>query len=415
VALSGGADSAVAAWAVVELASPDVVHAVYVHHGQDASDDLAEAAARVAAAIGIPFEQVDVDIPPGSSFEGRARDVRLAAVAGAAGEGEWLVTGHHADDSAETVLANLLRGAGATGLSGIPGVRDRWVRPLLDLERATIRLAAEELGLPFVDDPANADGRHRRNVIRSEVLPWLEQTLDVPVRSVINRSAQALAVDDAELDQAALEVPLGASAGAVTVPAAVLSTLPPALATRAARHALRRAHPPYAGNAADVAAVLAVATGAAARHSLSGGYEVVREGALVAVFGDGPEVAEARPLPVGAAVDFGYWTVTARSVTPGKAPVLGRSRTRISAEALEGGASVRASSEGERIGLDSGSKLVRDAMAEAGVPPRLRPAWPVVAVGGKIVWVAGARVAGWARVDAAARPAVELSIEGTGV
>ena len=77
--------------------------------------------------------------------------------------------------------------------------------------------------------------------------------------------------------------------------------------------------------------------------------------------------------------------------------------------------SCRGVAVGERIDLRSGSKLVRDAMREAGVPVRLRSAWPIVAVGGKIAWVAGARVAGWARLESAGEPAIELSMEGTGV
>ena len=415
VALSGGADSAVVAWAVAEIAGADKVRALHVHHGLDASADLAAAAASVADSLGIGFGRIDVEVPEGASFEGQARDVRLAALAAAARPEEWLVTGHHADDSAETVLANLLRGAGATGLSGIRRTRGRWIRPLLDLERSRIRAAASELRLPYADDPANADTRHRRNVIRSEVLPWLEERLEIPVRVVIGRSADSLAFDDEELNVQAAVVPIGSSAGAVTVPAAVLSTLPGAVAARAAREALRRAHPPYPGNAADVAAVLRVAGGLASRESLSGGFHAVRERALVALYDEEPAPTKPQRLAVGATVEFGFWKVTASAALAVGPRVLGRFRVLVRAPVLAEEALVRPANPGERISLHSGSKLVRDAMGEAGVPVRLRSAWPVVAVGGKIAWVAGARVAEWARVGTAGEPAVELSMEGTGV
>ena len=415
VALSGGADSAVAAWVIAEIAGADEVRGVHVHHGLDASADLAAAAARVAKTLGIAFTRVDVAVPEGASFEGQAREIRLSALAGAARPDEWLVTGHHSDDSVETVFINLLRGAGATGLSGIPQVRGRWIRPLLDLERSRIRAAADELQLPYLDDPSNADPRHRRNVIRSDVLPWLEERLGIPVHAVIRRSADSLAADDTELTTAAEVVPIGSSAGAVTVPAVVLATLPDAVAARVVRRALRRVHPPYPGNAADIAAVLRVAGGSTPRESLSGGFQAVLEGALVAVYDTEPAPARPQALVPGTTVEFGFWRVTASAVSAVRSPALGRFRTRARASVLTGETTVRGAAAGERIDLRSGSKLVRDAMREAGVPVRLRSAWPIVAVGGKIAWVAGARVAGWARLESAGEPAIELSMEGTGV
>ncbi len=415
LALSGGADSAVAAWAVAEVAGADGLRAVHIHHGLDASADLAAAAASVARHLGIVFTKVDVEVPEGSSFEGQAREIRLSTLAEAARPGEWLVTGHHNDDSVETVLVNLLRGAGATGLSGIPQTRGRWIRPLLDLERSRIRAAADELRLPYIDDPSNTDPRHRRNVIRSEVLPWLEERLGIPVHAVIRRSADSLAADDAELMTAAEVVPIGSSAGAVTFPAVVLATVPDAVAARVVRRALRRVHPPYPGSAADIAAVLRVAGGSAPRESLSGGFQAVRESALVAVYDTEPTPAKPQGLVAGTTVEFGFWRVSARAVEPNRPPLLGRFRARVRASLMNGETTVRGAAAGERIDLRSGSKLVRDAMREAGVPVRLRSAWPIVAVGGKIVWVAGARIAGWARLESAGEPAVELSMEGIGV
>ena len=196
-------------------------------------------------------------------------------------------------------------------------------------------------------------------------------------------------------------------------PAAVLATLPAPLAARAARRLLRSAHPPYPGTGRDVAAIVEVANGERSRATLTGGLQVVREGPLVAV-GEvvGPQIPDPVELDEGATVDFGPWRLSRRPVT-GIVPVrLGRFSV---ITGLAGRLLVRSSAEGERIDIGGGSKLVRDAMAEAGIAPRLRSAWPVVSAAAKIVWVPGARLAPAARLEWGAQgPATELSMEGTG-
>lgn len=416
IALSGGADSAIAAWSVAQAVGRESVRAVHVHHGQMASDELAAAARAIAEMIGVGLTKIEVEVPKGPSFESHARDVRLEALAGEAEPGEWLVTGHHADDSVETVLMNLMRGAGAAGLSGIARVRDVWVRPLLDVDRKTVRAAASELKLPYFDDPANLDERYRRNMVRSSVVRWLEERFDVPVRKVIGRSAAALAADDTAHEASAATVPIGTSAGAITAPAVVLSTLPLAVASRAARRVLRRVHPPYAGSAADVAAILRVARGEVARQNLSGGFFAARENANIVLYVGSLIPPDPVGLSPGDRVGFGPWRLSASSASadPGPFPI-GRSRVRVSAAAFAGRGLIRAAEEGERIELVSGSKTVRDAMREGGIPARLRPAWPVVTLDGKIAWLAGVRVAGWARAVLHGGASIDLTIEGTGV
>ena len=131
VALSGGADSAVLAACLATLDRP--VRAVTIDHGLAASASLVAAAREIAAAVDLAHVVIVVEAVAG---EGPLREVRLAALEQAAGPDEVIVTGHTADDQAETVLGNLLRGAGSAGLSGIPGRRDRWARPMLSVTRA---------------------------------------------------------------------------------------------------------------------------------------------------------------------------------------------------------------------------------------------------------------------------------------
>ncbi len=153
VALSGGADSAVAAWLATSRSSE--VRAVFVDHGWPGSAAMVVAARAVAGRLAIPLRVVPVQP---TATETAARAVRLEVLQREAAE-DPVVTGHHAGDVAETVLANLLRGAGATGLSGIPAERPPFVRPLLAVRAGDVRRAAVDLDLPFADDPANARPR----------------------------------------------------------------------------------------------------------------------------------------------------------------------------------------------------------------------------------------------------------------
>ncbi len=278
VALGGGADSAVLAWAVGEMGCP--VRAATVDHGLPASPALIAAAQAVAAHLGIGHRVVPA--PAAGASEAALRAARYRALEAEARPDEVIATGHTADDQAETVLGNLLRGAGAGGLSGIPERRGRWARPLLAVSREEVRAAADRLGLPYVDDPGNADLTRRRNVLRHEVLPLLAARIGPGVRAAITRAAALMAADDAALEARAAAVPLRRAGGAVRLPAAALATLPPPIAARAARRALRLLLDPYPGHGQDVEAILLAASAAGpAARPLQGGYLAVREGPWV--------------------------------------------------------------------------------------------------------------------------------------
>jgi tRNA(Ile)-lysidine synthase len=404
VAVSGGADSAVAAWGCIEIAGRRTVRLVHVDHGLPDSPTMRAAADLVADALGMRLDVVAVDISGGGSEETRARIARLAALERLADDDEWIVTGHHRDDDAETVLGNLLRGAGAVGLSGIAPRRGRHLRPLLGLSRETIREAADALRLPYRDDPANEDLRHRRTVIRRRLLPELEAGFGIDVRGALHRSAGLIGADDAVLEEAASVVPIVVDAGAALLPAPLLATLPRPIASRAVRRAIRAVRPPYPGSAAEVAAVMDV-VGAGGRRQLRQGWHAVREGSAVAIVPalDLPGV-EPVTLRLPGAVRFGHGhTLTALQ---GAVPVATRrlDLAAIDPEVAGYTVVVRSPLAGERIDIGSGSKAVRDALAEADVPLRHRSTWPVVVVRGTIAWVPGVRIAPWTRSgDATAR------------
>lgn len=257
--MSGGADSL--ALLVLAVHAGCTVTAVHVDHGLR-PESAAEAAVVAAAAMrfGAAFRSARVEVAPGPNLEARARAARLAALPPDA------LTGHTADDQAETILLNLLRGSGRDGLSGMP---DDGRHPLLRLRRAETHALCDGLGLQPVVDPTNADPRFRRNRVRHELLPLLESIAERDLVPVLVRQGTLLGEEAALLD---------ALAAAIDVTdAKALAAAPPALARRAVRRWLAQAGP-YPPDAATVERVLGVARLDAKGCDVGGGVHVRRSG-----------------------------------------------------------------------------------------------------------------------------------------
>jgi tRNA(Ile)-lysidine synthase len=253
-AVSGGADSL----ALLELATEAgcAVTALHVDHGlRDRSVEEADVVRAAAARFGAAFHALQVTVAPGPNLEARARAARYAALP------RDVLTGHTADDQAETVLLNLLRGA---ALDGLAGIRAGPRRPLLGLRRAETHALCASLGLTPVTDPSNQNPAFRRNRVRHELLPLLDAIAERDVAAVLARQARLLADDADALETLARAIdPTDATA---------LAAAPVALARRAVRAWLRAAtdeecHPP---DAAAVERVLAVARGDAVATEVAG-------------------------------------------------------------------------------------------------------------------------------------------------
>ncbi|WP_107850546.1 tRNA lysidine(34) synthetase TilS [Oceanimonas marisflavi] len=182
VAFSGGLDSTVLLVLAARLAAEQAreIHALHVHHGLQAAADAWPAhCARVAESLNVPCRilQVKVETGPRISLEAAARNARYAALADELPSGAALLTGHHLDDQAETLLLALKRGAGIAGLAAMPECKPLGqgiqLRPLLQVSRAELERFATEQGLSWVEDPSNADNRFDRNFLRNEILPRL--------------------------------------------------------------------------------------------------------------------------------------------------------------------------------------------------------------------------------------------------
>jgi tRNA(Ile)-lysidine synthase len=258
-AVSGGADS-LALLALAASAGCEVT-AVHVDHGLRAgSAQEAEVVGAAAARFGARFRSAQVVVHPGPNLEARARAARYSVLPPDA------LTGHTADDQAETVLLNVLRGAGLDGLSGFRPER----RPIRRLRRAETRALCDSLGLIPVADPSNDDPAFRRNRVRHELLPLAAAIAERDLGEVLARQADLLRADGALLDDLAAAVDPTDARG--------LAAAPDPLARRAVRAWLRsgaECHPP---DAATVERVLAVARGTIVATQVGEGRSVRRRG-----------------------------------------------------------------------------------------------------------------------------------------
>lgn len=176
VGFSGGLDSLVLLHAVNRIIKDSDLDlsALHVHHGLSIhADAWSDSCLGTCDKLGIPLTVTRVDVPEktGEGLEAAARRLRHQALAGH--PADWILLAHHADDQAETVLHNLLRGAGVRGAAAIPESRGRLLRPLLALGRATLRHYAESNQLTWIEDESNADVRYTRNFLRHQILPVL--------------------------------------------------------------------------------------------------------------------------------------------------------------------------------------------------------------------------------------------------
>ncbi len=183
IAYSGGMDSRVLLHLCARLARDTDLHfsAIHVHHGlQTAADDWAAHCRMTCEREAIPCHILRVDARPaaGESPEEAARKARYRALQSLMGSGETLLTAQHRNDQAETLLLQLLRGAGLPGLAAMPEYAPLApgfiLRPLLDQSRHELASYAATGQLEWIEDPSNLDQAYDRNFLRQSVLPLLQ-------------------------------------------------------------------------------------------------------------------------------------------------------------------------------------------------------------------------------------------------
>lgn len=258
-AVSGGPDSL--ALLVLAVAAGLDVTAVHVDHGlRPHSASEADVVAAAARRFGAEFRAETVDVQQGSDLEQRARDARRTVLSPGA------LTGHTADDQAETLLINLLRGAGP---SGVAAMRPGTTHPMLAIRRAETEALCERLGLEPIRDETNDDPRFVRNRVRHELLPLMAEISGRdPVPLLCRTADHTRALDD---DVAALAADLDPT------DTATLARVPATVARAALRSWLRdeRGHQP---STAELERVMAVVRHDVIATELSGGRRLGRSG-----------------------------------------------------------------------------------------------------------------------------------------
>ena len=317
VAVSGGLDSIVM-FHVLHTLSVERSFGVVVGHIDHglrgiASKKDSQFVQDMATAVGLPLLRYaltssDLDTHQSQGREGAARNARLAALEGLAEEAgaTRIALGHTLDDHAETILYRLARGAGPTGLRGIPPVRLPFIRPLIRVNRAAIHAYALAHSLAWCEDATNADPTFARNRIRHHVLPEL-RLINPRITEALSRNADLL--DD--LDEAVaflvreklVEIALATNDDAISISRSRLIGLPDSVQRLVLRECVRLVHSDLTGiSLAHVDAMRHLALGSQAHGELFLPSTRIRmQGDILEVFPESP----APPSSWNMSVDLG--------------------------------------------------------------------------------------------------------------
>lgn len=406
MAYSGGLDSSV----LLHLAADACrqrglqLFAFHVHHGLSPNADhwLAHCEAQ-ARRTGTDFaaRRVQISLHPATGIEQAARQARYDALAGLCRSHEitLLLTAHHQDDQTETVLLQWLRGAGLPGLSAMPVLQTNHAllgegialgRPLLNITRAELEAYASCRDISFVTDESNADTRFRRNALRHQLIPVLEQNLP-GASHAIARSARHLQAAQTLLDELAAADLQRCCAGHDLL----IDTLQPLSEARLdnlLRYWLRQRgadqYPAEAQLAQLREQMLFAREGAQPLLTLAGLLLERRQGRLTA--------SRARPRPAAAPGEiFVQWRGEPEIAVPAWQgslvfePVDGPGLD--PEPLLNGPLRLCPRSGGERLKLDPGrpSRTLKNLFQEAAVPARMRRWLPLLYLGDQLVFAAG--------------------------
>lgn len=430
VAISAGADSTALLHVLVQLRTRRRfrVRACHVHHGlrgEDADADAKHAGA-LARSLRVPFSRYRGDVPAfaeahGLSVEAAARAVRYQLLERTADRvgATRIATGHTADDQAETVLLNLLRGSGPAGLAGIPPVRGRVIRPLLRFTKEKLEAYCRAQKLDYRLDRSNLDTAFTRNRIRHEILPVLRE-VNPHIDAALLRLAEIMRAENEFVAAQAANVlrEVGAQRpGELGVACAQFALLAKALQRRVVRVAIARVKGDELDielERVDALVDLAISGRTGAVVELPGRIRAERTyGEIVFSLAPSEETAVAREwsLPVPgkvALVELGIELKVARSRarrTP-SSPMSALLDAKDIARPLR----VRTRRRGDRftpLGM-KGSVKLQDFFVNSKVPRSERNRIPLVLSDDDIVWVIGHRINDRYKVGSRTRQTIRL-------
>ena len=422
VAISGGPDSVALLSILHHLQSSweltlSAVHCNYGLRGAESEEDQKFVEA-FCQEIGVPLHVRRVGLHIGgrnTSLQAEARDLRYRVIQEIAEQcgADRIAVGHTANDQAETVLLWMLRGAGLTGLSGMPVFRDhKVIRPLYETMRQEILEYLRKAELPFREDSSNVKPLYLRNRVRSEVIPILTQLVPSSINALC-RLADICREDDRYLDQQIAAVSSsameGESAGGWTIDRGCLLELPAALQRRCIRNLFRqnddRSHPPSL-QTVDRIIRLASRKTSGASLDVKGGRVVVGDRSLRFVPLQARAISHAQQPQEGRGQEFLsvpgalIWAGTGQQLQVQQqarsqmgAP-LGKDRILVDADRVSQPLMVRSWLPGDRFhpaGMGGHSKKLQDFFMDLKIPMAARSRVPLVVAPEGILWVVGYR------------------------
>jgi tRNA(Ile)-lysidine synthase len=447
VAVSGGVDSLALLHALVsqQLHPRSQLVVAHLDHGwRPTAGAEAEFVSQIARSWGITCVTGAVDAPAFAqaqalSLEAASRQLRYQFLQTTARQQQarFILTGHQAEDQVETVLHNLLRGAGLTGLRGMRPVSqmaaapDMWLlRPLLAVSRQTIDAYCQAAGLQPLVDPTNQDRRFLRNRLRAELLPQMRQynpQVDRHLQDLATIAAAEVAFLEAAAESAWSGILAAAGPGWLALHRAAWQALPLTLRRRSLREAVRRLAPvdTEIGLVTIEQARRLAETGEVGAQSLlptsillTVTYETLTFTlAETAVPHQAPQLsaAEPFPLPLPGQIDLeNGWRLVAELDRLADLAAIRQNpdpwQAYLDADRV-GALFVRGRIPGDSfdpLGLDGRRTSLKEFMNQRKIPAVQRAAWPLVADEAGVVWVVGHRLAERVKVTAATRRLIRL-------
>ncbi len=414
IALSGGPDSSALLGLLLryrERRRPDLkLVAGHVHHGlrgEEADGDL-ELCQDLARRLPFKLVVTHVDVPRhaaslGISMETSARLLRLEAFARWSRE-EGLIamtTAHTSDDQVETVLGNILRGSGLTGLEGMPAERPlpgapgtRLLRPLLGISRSELATFLKSVAIPSRQDTSNQDLRYRRNRLRHQLLPLLERDYNPAVRrAILGLASEAEQLK--ELRERLLEPFKAAFITGPRIVAAPLKVLRGATGDALLSPLLDYAwwlasgkHSALVRDHHRAWCQIIRGRGQGNCYALPGGWQLERASGWIYLLG----LERDSPAPPTIRVSSGR---TALDWLDGELEIQnsGIPGTPLAEHWVNPNTVIRAANADDRIATEAGHGRVFEMLRARGVPMSLRRRFPLLARGEEVVWIPGIRTA----------------------
>ena len=439
VGVSGGPDSICLLDCLHAIGFHPVV-AYFDHQLRAESEAEGEFVRQAAESYGFSFELdrvADSVIEPFSEEKARFHRYRFLAKVAARRGIERIAVGHTASDQAETVLMHLLRGAGSSGLRGMPSITDLggWVelpeakgifliRPLLEVWRHETEAYCAEHGLWVLDDPTNQDSRFFRNRLRNELMPEL-QTYNPRIQEVLLRTGKVMAAEVEAIDQLVDESwndwVTEAGDGVLAIQTGAIAQAPLALQRATMRRAILELVPELrdVGFETVERALKSIRTGK--RLSLQGGLDLLvlngeaylrKLNAAIPLSGL-PQVksGEAQLLNFPFQIELSAgWRLSGEKIKREGEHPESENEVWFDAAGIDGQITIRVPRPGDRmapIGM-SGSVKLSDLMVNRKVPWIARERWPVITCGEEIVWVPGLHRAGLAKVVTDTREIIQM-------